>query len=93
MGQCVDDVLELDPHGDPTTATTQGWGAANSANVLIEGAWAEAFIALAEGTVYDARSKRLLDDLVEAGSAVSSPAGHHLLPTRLSRWPIPYTDV
>jgi hypothetical protein len=62
--------------------------------VLIEAEWAYAFITLLAGErPADPLAAELLDELVRADLAVRLATGHHVLPVRLHRWPIPYNDV
>jgi hypothetical protein len=62
--------------------------------VLIEAEWAEAFTALLDGeSPADPLEGELLDELVGADLAIRLATGHHILPVRLHRWPIPYNDV
>ncbi|RZS45150.1 hypothetical protein EV193_1011037 [Herbihabitans rhizosphaerae] len=59
-------------------------------DVLITGALANRFVALAEDAAAD---EALLADLVDTGLAVRVDEGHHVLPHRLLRWPIPHTEI
>jgi hypothetical protein len=62
--------------------------------VLIDGAWAAGFRALAADPWHwpDERAATLVDDLTEHGLAIRLPTGPHVLPTRVLRWPVPHTD-
>lgn len=62
-------------------------------NVLITDDWAEGFRALATHPWqwHDARAERLLASLGDADLALRLDGGTHVLPARLTRWPIPYT--
>jgi hypothetical protein len=61
--------------------------------VRIDGEWAEAFETLTTGMSTSAKCDRLLTDLTDTGLAVRLTDGHHMLPTRLRRWPIPFSSV
>lgn len=61
--------------------------------VRMDGEWAEAFETLTTGTSALSKSERLLADLIDAGLALSLLDGHHVPPTRLRRWPIPFSSV
>jgi hypothetical protein len=63
--------------------------------ILVDGPWAETFDALlteAADPVGD-RRRQLLGELTGAGLTVALGDNRHILPVRLRRWPIPYTDV
>lgn len=73
-------IRDVRPDGDPV-------------RVRIDGDWAEAFHMLTTGMPASGQAGRLLADLTDAGLAISLTGGHHVLPTRLRRWPVPFSSV